>query len=98
MPSRKRLKSVCHSIAHHAASDLSFVHPHVMHACRAAGVEQMDINLLETDPCPSQFRDSEPLRLSLRALREKFEGILASEGFSLRDIERAELSFASDPQ
>jgi hypothetical protein len=28
MPRRKRLRSVCHSIAHHAVSGLSYVHPH----------------------------------------------------------------------
>lgn len=96
MPSAKRLNSVCHSVAHHAVSGLSYIHPHVLATCRSAGVEQMDIDLLDREPCPPQFRDIEPLRLSLRALREKFESVLASEGFSIADLSRAQLTFSRD--
>lgn len=96
MPGRKRLRSVCQSIAHHAVSGLSYVHPHVLRACRDAGVGHMQINLLEAEPCPSRFKGSEPLRLSLRQLREKFESILAIEGFSPSDLAVAELRFTPD--
>jgi len=97
MASRKRLRSVCHSIAHHSVSGLSFVHPHVLRACRAAGLKQMRIQLLDTEPCPEPFRPIEPLRLSLRSLREKLEHILASEGFALTDLRNAEVRFEADP-
>ena len=97
MPRRKRLRSVCHSIAHHAVSGLSYVHPHVLRACRGASIGNMQINLLVADPCPPQFAEIEPLRSSLIGLREKFESILAAEGFSVSDLSLATLCFTSDP-
>ncbi len=97
MPSRKRLRSVCHSIAHHAVSGLSYVHPHVLRACRSAGLSRMSIQLLESEPCPVLFRGNEPLRLSLHGLKEKLEHILATEGFAMSDIAGAELTFEPDP-
>jgi len=97
MPSRKRLRSVCHSIAHHAVSSLSYVHPQVLRACRSAGLIHMKVQLLESEPCPVRFYENEPLRLSLRGLREKFEHILASEGFGMSDLAGVELTFEPDP-
>lgn len=97
MPSRKRLRSVCHSIAHHAVSSLSYLHPHVLRACRSAGLSHMTIQLLEPEPCPVLFLGNESLRLSLRGLKEKLEHILASEGFAMSDIAGAELTFEPDP-
>jgi hypothetical protein len=96
MASAKRLNSVCHSIAHHAVSGLSYVHPHVLATCRGAGLEEMAVNLLDAEPCPQRFRDIEPLRLSLRGLREKLEGILTTEGFSLADLSAADVTFRRD--
>jgi hypothetical protein len=78
-------------------SGLSYVHPHVLRACRSAGVGYMQVNLLATDPCPPQFAEIEPLRLSLKGLREKLEIILSAEGFSLSDLSLATLSFTPDP-
>lgn len=97
MSRRKRLRSVCHSIAHHAVSGLSYVHPHVLRACRDANIESMEVNLLDVDPCPFQFKGIEPLRLSLQGLREKLESILAAESFSISDLTIATLSFKPDP-
>lgn len=57
----------------------------------------MQVNLLVADPCPPQFAGIEPLRLSLKGLREKFEAILAAEGFSLSDLSLASLYFTPDP-
>lgn len=57
----------------------------------------MQVNLLVADPCPPQFAEIEPLRLSLKGLREKFEAILAVEGFSLSDLSLALLYFTPDP-
>ena len=93
MPSGKRLNSVCHSIAHHAVSSLSYVHPHLRQACKAIGVPCALINLKAKEPCPKVFGHIELLRLSLAALREKFESILAAEGFTLADIESVDLTF-----
>jgi hypothetical protein len=54
----------------------------------------MCVNLLDPEPCSERFRDIEPLRLSLGALRRKLEGILAAEGFSLVNLSSAQLTFA----
>lgn len=56
----------------------------------------MQINLLVADPCPPQFAEIEPLRLSLNGLREKFESILVAEGFSISDLSLATLCFTPD--
>jgi len=93
MPSIKRLSSVCHSIAHHAVSSLSYVHPHLRQACKRAGLDSITIDLMREQPCPDQFLSIEPLRLSLKALQEKFKGILKAEGFTINEIEAIELRF-----
>lgn len=98
MPSTKRLNSVCHSIAHHAVSGLSFIHPHVLETCRSAGVQHVSIDLLDPEPCPKEFRVVLPLLLSLRCLRTKLDEILTAEGFSLSDLSRASLTFFPDPR
>lgn len=92
MASAKRLRSVCHSIAHHAASGLSYIHPHIGEACRRSGVASAQIDLLAEFPYPGGLPESEPLRLALGGLREKLEGILLSEGMSLSELSRASLS------
>lgn len=93
----KRLRSVCHSIAHHAVSGLSYVHPHALAAVRVAGVGSLTVNLLDPEPCPEQFRNSEPLLLSLRGLKGKLETILASESMALSELNVASLTFTPDP-
>ncbi len=93
MASLKRLGSVCHSIAHHATSGLSYVHPYLRRACRDAGLDSLLVSLVSDDPCPEQFRHIEPLRLSLRALRTKFVEILEAEGFTIADIKAIDLDF-----
>lgn len=93
MPSEKRLNSVCHSIAHHAVSGLSYVHPHLRRACNAAGLVSVAIDLGIEEPCPVQFQTIESLRHSLRVLREKFIEILRSEGFGEKDVKEIKLHF-----
>lgn len=93
MPSHKRLRSVCHSIAHHAVSGLSYVHPHLRQACRAIGAPCVRVELKLEDPCPEVFLKNEPLHLSLLALRQKFKDILVAEGFTFDDIESVNLTF-----
>jgi hypothetical protein len=93
MPSIKRLRSVCHSIAHHAVSSVSFIHPHLRKACKAIGIESVSIYLLEEQPCPERFLNIEPLRLALLSLRDRFQEILVSGGFAILDIEAIDLKF-----
>lgn len=92
-----RLDNVCQSIAHHAASGVSYVHPHVLTACRRAGVDHMSLDLLDSEPCPETFRDIEPLCVSLRKLRDTFEHILNAEGCSIADLSFAQLTLSPDP-
>jgi hypothetical protein len=93
MPSIKRFSSVCHSIAHHAVSSLSYVHPHLRQACKAIGIDTITIDLMQDQPCPDRFLNIEPLRLSLKALQGKFKEILTSEGFTTNEIMTIELRF-----
>jgi hypothetical protein len=74
-------------------SSLSYVHPHLRQACRVIGMPCARINLKAKNPCPEAFKYIEPLRLSLSALREKFESILTAEGFTFADIESVDLTF-----
>jgi hypothetical protein len=93
-----RIRSVCHSIAHHAASGVSFLHPHILAACTALGIRELEVNLLEEDPGPLSCRNNEPLRLSLRGVREKLSNILAAEGMTLEDLVHASLTFIRAPE
>ena len=86
MPSQKRLKSVIQSIAHHSASGLSFIHPHLGKACKKNDLPSVQIDLLADNPCPEIFRKIKPLRLSLSGLSNKFNEILESERFTLSDF------------
>lgn len=93
MPSEKRLKSVCNSIAQHAVSSLSFIHPHLSQACRSHGIHSISLDLISSDPCPDQFKPNEPVHLSLISLHNRFKEILTSEGFGIADIEDTILVF-----
>lgn len=93
MASHKRLKSVVQSIAHHAVSGLSFVHPHLGQACESSGFDSIDIYVSETEPCPKEFLHIEPLRLALNTLKETFYGLVIAEGFEPKDIESTKLVF-----
>jgi hypothetical protein len=89
MASQKRLSSVCHSIAHHAVSALSFIHPHLRQACRSNREKVAVIDLLADEPCPLAFLEIAPLRLALNTLKHRFVDILITEGFGLVDIKSA---------
>ena len=94
----KRLRSVGHSIAHHATSGLSWVHPHVLHACAARDLRALEVNLLDDEPCPRICLDIEPLKVSLRGLKAKLSEILATEGMTLGDLTQASLMFIRAPE
>ena len=97
MASEKRLNSVCHNLAHHATSGLSFIHPHAVNACQQKHAESVTADLLAPEPCPESFRANEPLRMSFRALAEKLRSILAAEGFGESDLSEASATFWPDP-
>lgn len=92
MPSQRALAGVAHDIAHHAASGLSYIHPHLYQACVAAGVRTARIDLLASDPYPSGLPEIQPLRLALGALQEKFSDVLRANGFAASDVAEAGLA------
>jgi len=94
----KRLRSVCHSIAHHATSGLSWVHPHVLRACEARGLSALEVNLLDDEPCPQACLEIEPLKLSLRGVKSKLREILSTEGMTIEDLTQASLTFIRAPE
>lgn len=86
MPSQKKIKSICHNLAHHAASGLSFLSPHLQQTCRASGLHSVDIDLLQAQPYPAALKPLKSLEYGLVALRKRFETILAAEGFAIDDF------------
>ena len=98
MPSRRRLSSVCQSIAHHAASGLSYVHPHLLQALKVTGEPFATVDLLSATPYPKELRSHPHLPTALSSLRDRFEQILKSEGFLITDLNEAKLFFKSDGQ
>lgn len=93
MTSEKRLSSVCHSVAHHAVSGLSYLHPHLARACRANDLPEANINLIADAPLSPGLIASEELYLAVTSLRARFAQILESEGFALTDLRTARLLF-----
>ena len=93
MASHKRIDSVAHSTAHHAVSGLCHVNPHLRIACTSVGRGSCSIDLLAAEPCPLEFRQIKPIRLSIGALKDKFLEILCAEGFGSGDLSEATLIY-----
>ncbi len=94
MSSHKRLKSVAHSLAHHAVSALSYVHPHLSESCEREGLSSIEIDLMAANSCPKQFLGNKPLELSLNELKVTLNTILESEGFKINDLKSIILEFS----
>lgn len=80
------LTGVAHNIAHHSASGLSYISPHLAMALRGAGESTTEIDLLAPEPYPPNAEEMQPLRLALRALKVTVEEILRKHGFSPNDV------------
>jgi hypothetical protein len=93
MASSKRLSSVSHSIAHHAVSGLSYVHPHLKLAAKSLADTTALIDLLADDACPQRFSEIAPVNASLNSLKKRFLEILSSESFSISELKTAVLMF-----
>jgi len=93
MRNTKRLKSVIHSIAHHAVSGLCLVHPHLGRARKALGVLHMSVDLLhpKVEPAPDPLPPE--IERGADALRQTFADILASESLSIGDLTSAVATF-----
>lgn len=84
------LASAAHNVAHHAASSLSWLHPHASRAARAAGLAELRFDLLVSPPV-SLPEAGEPFRLASESLREKSLAILEQHGFSADFLKSATL-------
>ena len=80
------LAGIAHNIAHHSASGLSYLSPHLAQALRAAGEETTAIELLVQDPYPPKIGEVQPLRLSLASLKATAQGLLKKHGFNQNDV------------
>jgi hypothetical protein len=90
MPTARHLRSVAHNIAHHAASGMSFLHPHACRAARAAGLAPLVFDLLKGVPIALDPVEP-PLRAASEGLGRKFTEILHSAGFQREALASARL-------
>lgn len=86
MTKMSALTGVAHDIAHHSASGLSYLSPHLAEALRAAGERTTEIELLDPEPYPANAKELQPLRLALLSLKTTVEAILRKHGFSTADV------------
>lgn len=93
----RALAGVAHDIAHHAASGLSYLSPHLAQALRDAGLRTTTLELLEASPYPPGVKAVKPLRLALQALHATAQSILERNGFSRSDVTSIRLSATPAP-
>ena len=93
MPSQRALQSVAHNLGHHAVSGLSYLVPHVFRAAKHSGQLTVSIDVLADQSLPPTLSIDEPLRLSVGALRERFNEIVSLEGFTRDAIRAATVAF-----
>jgi hypothetical protein len=86
MPKQADLAGVAHNIAHHAASGLSYLSPHLAQALHAAGAETTEIDPLSERPYPPNAGECQSLRLALAAMHGFVVTLLETHGFSLADV------------
>jgi hypothetical protein len=84
------LSSVAHNVAHHAASGLSWLHPHASRAARTAGQGELRFDLLASPPIALPAL-APAFLLASEALREKSLAILEQHGFSAGALKSATL-------
>ena len=80
------LAGVAHNVAHHSASGLSYLSPHLAIALRAVGESTTEIDLLAPDPYPANAKEMQPLRLALGTLKATVEAMLRKHSFSSQDV------------
>ena len=93
MPTLRMLKSVAHDIAHHAASGMSWLHPHACQAARAEGIGELHFDLLSTSPLGlASIR--QPLHGAAEALHLNVVEMLGRHGFGTSVLRRADLAMS----
>jgi hypothetical protein len=97
VPKLKELRGVAHDIAHHAASGLSCISPHMAQALRSSNIETTTIELLSEEPYPERVVELEPLRMALHALRKTMLEISSRRGFQAEDFQSVRLHATPAP-
>ena len=97
MSTQRALAGVAHDIAHHSASGLSYLSPHLAEALRQAGLETTQIELLDNSPYPEGARELERLRLALKTLHSTVDDILRKNGFTVSDVTSVKLHATPAP-
>jgi hypothetical protein len=92
----KKINNIAHNIAHHAASGISYLHPHLGEACRAADCTLVALDLL-SGIYPLGFPVSKPLSLATKELLNKFDEMLEAAAASKEEIKTATLYFQFSP-
>jgi hypothetical protein len=90
MPTVRALGSVAHDIAHHAASSVSWLHPHAGKAARAAGMGELRFDLLAVSPLDLPSLEG-PLRAATDGLQRKLVEMLEKHGFAKSILQSAVL-------
>ena len=80
------LAGVAHDIAHHAASSLAYLSPHLALALRAAHQQTTQMDLLDASPYPGLVAELAPLRLALAALHVTALRILETHDLQVSDL------------
>ena len=97
MPSRKRLRSVAHSVAHHFASTLNYwkddyaIH-HLWHASVATGQPEITIDILACTTTPESMNQGRVAEI-LPPLREFLIELLQKEKFSPNEVSGATMRY-----
>jgi hypothetical protein len=89
----KRARSVIHSLAHHAVSALSFLHPRLGEECLQSGLTEVKFDLIAELITGKEFKGSKETMSAYNALKATFEQILQSEGMDLSCIKTASINF-----
>jgi hypothetical protein len=98
MTKMAELAGVAHNIAHHSASGLSFLSPHLARTLRAAREETTAIELLQENPYPPKIAEVQPLRLALASLKATVQNMLQKHGFDQQDVLSIVLHATPGPQ
>jgi hypothetical protein len=97
MAKQKALAGAAHDIAHHAASGLSYLSPHMAQALRSAGITTTTIELLDASPYPAGATELKPLRLALQSLSATAVKIIAGYGLPRTEVSSVRLSVTPAP-
>lgn len=93
MSSLRNLNGVAHSLAHHAQSGLSYLHPHLAEACSAIGVNVATVEVMSQQPYPAGLPASKPLELALGELHQFFSALLQKHHVSPEQVQSCLLTF-----